>query len=227
MGQPLLFWIFFGSGFSGSFRPQGGALSYPQFFYPGILLMVILFTALFANFSLIEDRKEGFLQGAWVSPVARWTLVFGKVLGAATLALFQAALFLGLAPFVSISLSTGVILKVCLALACVAIALSALGFALAWKMDSIQGFHAIMMLLFLPMWFLSGAFFPIENVPAWMRMLIQVNPLTYALSWIKHSLWGEAAVSWASALPMAPSVGWSLFFMSMAFFIAVRRAKKY
>ncbi len=187
LGQPLLFWLLFGSSFSASFRPSLSVeMGYLEYFFPGILTMILLFTAIFSSFSIIEDRKEGFLQAVLVSPASRLSIVLGKVSGGATLALLQALLFLCLAPLAHIHLTVWSVLALVLVLWFLGLALSALGFCLAWRMDSVQGFHAIMMLILMPLWFLSGAFFPATGLPWIIKSLMMVNPLTYGLSLIRH-----------------------------------------
>lgn len=190
LGQPLLFWLLFGSSFSASFQPSLSVkMGYLEYFFPGILTMILLFTAIFSSFSIIEDRKEGFLQAVLVSPASRLSIVLGKVSGGATLALLQALLFLCLAPLVPIHLTVWSVLALIIALWFLGLCLSALGFCLAWRMDSVQGFHAIMMLILMPLWFLSGAFFPSTGLPWILRGLMALNPLTYGLSVVRHILY--------------------------------------
>jgi len=191
--QPLLFWIFVGSGLGASFRPKtlSSEIAYLEFFYPGILLMIILFAAIFSNFSVIEDREKGFFQGVLVTPAPRFSLVMGKVVGGGTIALIQASLFLILAPFAGLSLSVFKLLELILVLFLIGIALSGFGFSIAWRMGSTQGFHAVIMLILFPLWFLSGAFFPMEGLPFFLEWLMKLNPLTYALSAIRTIFYGE------------------------------------
>ena len=190
LGQPLLFWLLFGSGFSASFRPSLSVeMGYLEYFFPGILTMILLFTAIFSSFSIIEDRKEGFLQAILVSPAPRLSIVLGKVSGGATIALLQALLFLCLAPLAHIQLTFWSVAALILALWFLGLSLSAFGFCLAWRMDSVQGFHAIMMLILMPLLFLSGAFFPSTGLPLILKSLMAINPLTYGLSLIRHILY--------------------------------------
>ncbi len=158
VATPLLFWLLMGSGLSGSFRLPGGQAgqSYFGFFFPGTIVLVLLFAAIFSNISVIEDRHEGFLQGVLVAPVSRTSLVMGKVLGGATLAWLQGVVFLVLAPVSGIHLTVASTLAAAGVLALLAVTLTALGFFFAWKLDSVQGFHAIMNVVLLPMWLLSG-----------------------------------------------------------------------
>src|SRR6185369_14347128 len=156
--QPLLFWVLLGGGFSASFRAPGtpsdvGAL---QYFYPGIIGLVLLFTAIFAMIAVVEDRKSGFLQGVLVAPIPRASIVLGQSLGGTSLAVLQGALFLALAPIAGLSLTVPRVLATTGAMAIVAFGLTNLGLMIAWRMESTQGFHAIMNLVLLPIWFLSS-----------------------------------------------------------------------
>jgi ABC-2 type transport system permease protein len=195
VGTPLIFWLLLGSGLSGSFRLPGGpaSLSYFQYFFPGTIVLVLLFAAIFSNISVIEDRHQGFLQGVLVAPVSRSTLVAGKVLGGATLAWIQGVVFLALAPLSGVRLTAGSALAAAGILAVLALSLTALGFAFAWKLDSVQGFHAIMNVVLMPMWLLSGAFFPVSGAPFWLGALMRLNPLTYGVAALRGVLYGPGA----------------------------------
>lgn len=195
LGQPLLFWLLLGFGFKATFHLQGTSINYVQFFFPGIINLILLFTAIFSTFSLIEDRNEGFLQGVLVSPVPRASIVFGKVLGGALIALLHAGLFLLFTPFIDLSLSALDIMTLLGIMLLVAIALTSFGFCLAWKMDSTQGFHAIMMLVLMPLWFLSGAFFPSAGLSPVLQWFMKLNPLTYAVDATKHILFKKFETS--------------------------------
>lgn len=202
VATPLLFWLLLGSGLSGSFRLPGGpaGLDYLEYFFPGTIVLVLLFAAIFSNISVIEDRHEGFLQGVLVAPVPRGTLVAGKVLGGATLAWLQGIVFLALAPVSGIHLTLLSLLEAMGVLALLAVTLSALGFAFAWKLDSVQGFHAIMNVVLMPMWLLSGAFFPVSGAPAWLSALMRLNPLTYGIAALRWAFYGTPA-SLGSGMP--------------------------
>jgi ABC-2 type transport system permease protein len=193
IGQPVLFWILFGAGLGQSFRMPGAgttALSYREYYFPGTLALILLFTAIFATISIIEDRREGFLQSVLVAPIPRWSMVLGKVLGGTFIALIQAALFLVLAWTLDLQFGLIALLAVLGFSFVVALALTALGFAIAWRMDSTQGFHAIMSVFLMPMWLLSGAFFPAGD--NWLGWVIRSNPLTYGVAGIRHLLYWQA-----------------------------------
>ena len=160
IGQPLVFWLLLGAGFEKSFAPQGISSGYLEYIYPGILLLIVLFTAIFSTISVIEDRREGFMQSVLVAPVSRIGLVLGKVLGGGTLAFLESLIFLVFLAFLDIPISIASLGMTLIFLAVLGIALTALGFAIAWQASSTAGFHAVMNLFLLPMWALSGAFFP-------------------------------------------------------------------
>ena len=159
IASPLVFWLVIGSGFGTSFRSgeSAGQQHYLDYFYPGALIMIVLFTSIFTMMSVIEDRKEGFLLSVLVAPVPRSAIVLGKVLGGTTLATIQGLIFLALGPFLGIHLSFMQFLLVVLTVFLVSFALTALGFAIAWPMDSTQAFHAIINLFLIPLWLLVGS----------------------------------------------------------------------
>jgi ABC-2 type transport system permease protein len=199
--QPILFWLLFSEGL------RSNQLGYAHFF-PGTLVMILLFTAIFATISIIEDRNEGFLQSVLVSPAPRWAMVLGKVLGGAAIAMLQGMLFLALgAATLGLASSPWEVLLAIVLMALVATALTALGFSLAWRMDSTQGFHAVMSVFLLPMWLLSGAFFPATE-GGWLSWVVRLNPLTYGVAGLRHYLYfapSAAAASRGVPAPGAPA----------------------
>ena len=186
--QPLVFWLLLGGGLQASFRPPGsaGEGGYLAYFYPGILALVLLFTAIFATIAVVEDRRSGFLQGVIVAPISRPTIVLGQACGATSLAVAQGALFLALAPLVGLSIGPGRVLAALAAMTVVAFGLVNLGLMIAWRMESTQGFHAIMNLVLLPIWFLSGAMFPPDGVAAPLVWVMQIDPLTYGVALLRR-----------------------------------------
>ena len=163
------------------------------FFIPGTAALILLFTAIFSTISIIEDRREGFLQGVLVSPAKRWGIAIGKSLGGAAIAWAQAAVFLLLTVLAGMIPLGGNLFILALFLLVAAIALTAMGVCFAWPMESTQGYHAAMNLIMLPMWMLSGAFFPIpaagEGMPIGQRILqwmMQCNPMSYIVAGIRH-----------------------------------------
>jgi ABC-2 type transport system permease protein len=180
-----------------SFRADGtpGGGNYLQYFFPGTVLMILLFTAIFSTISIIEDRREGFLQSVLVAPVPRLAIVLGKVLGGTALAFGQGLIFLLLGPLAGVRPSPAGFVLALAFMAVLSFALTALGFCIAWRMSSTQGFHAIMNLFLMPMWFLSGALFPAENAAGPLRWVMRANPLTYGLSGLRAALyWGHGGV---------------------------------
>ena len=190
LATPILFWVVIGAGMGRSFQadvPGGG--NFIEYFFPGTLVMILLFTAIFSEISIIEDRREGFLQSVLVAPVSRMAIVLGKVLGGTVLASAQGILFLLLAPLVGIKLQLPEVLAAIGVTLIVSFALSGLGFCIAWRMSSTQGFHVIMNLFLIPMWFLSGAMFPASGARGALRWLMNVNPLTYGVSALRRALY--------------------------------------
>jgi ABC-2 type transport system permease protein len=228
LGQPLVFWLLLGGGLTASFRPSGSApgTGYIEYFYPGIIALIVLFTAIFATISIVEDRRAGFLQGVLVAPVSRAVIVLGQALGGTTLAVLQAALFLVLAPLVGIHLTPGGVLAALGVITLIAFALTSLGLLIAWRMSSTQGFHAIMNLLLIPIWLLSGSFFPATGAPGWLGWAMALNPLTYGVAALRRTLYvGESATTAG-----LPPLRWSLciiaVFGAVTFVAAWRTAER-
>jgi ABC-2 type transport system permease protein len=199
IGQPIIFWLLFGLGLGPTFRLSGdeaGRVSYREYFFPGSLILILLFTAIFATISIIEDRREGFLQSVLVAPIPRWSMVLGKVLGASLIALVQGLVFLALGLTLGLHFTLWSLVSIVALLAVISLALTSLGFVIAWRMDSTQGFHAIMSVLLMPMWLLSGAFFPPPPMTAEMgwaqwglALVIDLNPLTYGVAALRRLMY--------------------------------------
>ena len=180
--QPILFWLFLGSGFSSSFRAPGMEnVTYLEYFYPGVMLMMMLFASIFSSITIIEDRDAGFLQSVLVAPVPRLAIVLGKVFGGTAIALVQTIIFTLAAPFLGLSLGVGTLAMLLAAFILTSMGFAGMGFFFAWSMRSTAGFHAIMMVFLMPLWMLSGALFPIEQAPLWLHVLMTVNPGAHAL----------------------------------------------
>ena len=218
IAQPLVFWLLIGSGLSASFQPAGaaGKLSYIEYFYPGIVVLVLLFTSIFATISVVNDRREGFLQGILVAPVPRWRIVLAQALGGTTLSVLQGVLLLILAPMTGIRFSAASLFVTLGVMALLAFGLTNLGLLIAWRMDSTQGFHAIMNLLLIPIWLLSGAFFPSTGVPGWLEWTMKLNPLTYGLAAFRQSLYLDTTVK---AIGEGPT--WALSMLITGLFCAL------
>ena len=206
LATPLVIWIFIGAGMGSSFQPgsAGDDSNYLNYFFPGIVTLIVLFTAIFSTMSIIQDRNEGFLQGVLVAPVPRYCLVLGKVLGGTVLGTLQGVIFCAIAPLIGIPLGFGQFFAILFVLAIVAFGLTSLGFIIAWRLDSVQGFHAVMNLLLMPMWMLSGAFFPPDGAPTWMRAIMYANPLTYGLAAFRRILHGPGDSTYTAELVSLP-----------------------
>lgn len=228
LASPLVFWVVIGSGFGTSFRSGGGQgqQNYLDYFYPGALIMIVLFTSIFAMMSLIEDRKEGFLLSVMVAPVPRSAIVLGKVLGGTTLSAIQGMIFLIFAPFAGIHLEPLQILLVAIVVFLVSFALTALGFAIAWPMDSTQAFHGIINLFLIPLWLLSGAMFPLSRASGWIRVVMYMNPLTYGVEALRALLYPGMETPFPLASSMATLLLFSLVMFGLAFLMANRRTTR-
>lgn len=224
LGSPVVFWLLIGAGLGRSFRPPGSSVevNYLEYFFPGTLVMILLFTAIFSTISVIEDRREGFLQSVLVSPAPRWSIVLGKILGGATLAWGQGLLFCLLAPLSGIELSIVKWIELFFIVFIVGFGLTGLGFLVAWPMRSTQGFHAIMNLFLIPMWLLSGALFPASGAPAVIRWVMWVNPVTYAVSAVRAVFYSDVSAVAGGGLPgMGASLIVSVLFAVATFYASV------
>jgi len=226
LAQPVLFWAIFGSGLNASFRAGrgGSAQSYTEYFFPGTVVLILLFTAIFATISIIEDRNEGFMQSVLVAPIPASSIVLGKLAGTTVLAVGQALLVFLLAPLAGIHLGLATVLLAIPLLVAIAFGLAGLGFAIAWRMDSTQGFHAIMTAFLMPMWLLSGAFFPAAGVPAWLGWIIRLNPLTYGMAAFRHVLYLGSPTVGRDLPGMTLSLAVVLVFAASMFAVCVREA---
>jgi ABC-2 type transport system permease protein len=227
--QPLTFWLLLGGGFSASFRPPGApeGSGYLEYFYPGIILLALLFTAIFATIAVIEDRKMGFLQGVLVAPVSRMSVILGQALGSTTLAVLQGTLLLLLAPVAGIPLSLTSALFAIGVMFLVALALSNIGLIIAWRMESVQGFHAVMNLILMPIWFLSGAFFPTAGLPTWFTWIMQLNPLTYGMAALRRCLYFTTPTTVGPIPQLLPSLFITVLFALGSFLLATYTARRH
>src|SRR5215470_5286599 len=226
--SPLLFWIVIGSGFGTSFRSgeSAGQGHYLDYFYPGALVMIVLFTAIFTMMSVIDDRNAGFLLSVLVAPVPRSAIVLGKVLGGTTLAALQGLILLLLAPLAGVHVGLAALPLIVLTVFLVSFALTALGFAIAWPMDSTSAFHAIINLFLIPLWLLSGALFPLSGASGWLKIVMRINPLTYGVEALRALLYPDVPTDTSLAASMATLVLFSLFMFGLAFVVANRRSTK-
>ncbi|MBK9189753.1 MAG: ABC transporter permease [Phycisphaerales bacterium] len=206
VGTPLLLWIFLGSGFAGSF---GGVGSYAGHLLPGMVMLTVVFSSVFAAISLIDDRNAGFLQGVLASPLPRWALVGSKLIGGGTVAVAQGAILIPGAYLLGMSPSPLGLLMSLVAACAAATMVMGLSLALAWRVNSVQGFHGVMNLVLMPMWLLSGAFFPVSGASFWLKIVMLANPLTWATEAMRSAITGEASqfapawILWAAVALLA------------------------
>jgi ABC-2 type transport system permease protein len=196
LAQPLLFLVVFGAGLGsslgGAFGQSGASpVSYMQYVYPGVIGMAVLFAAVFGAMSIVWDREFGFLKEILVAPVDRSAVAIGKAFGGATQAMIQGALLLVIAPLLGVRLTLESVLLLIPFLFLLAFAMSSFGVAIASRMKSMQGFQIIMNFLLLPMFFLSGALFPLSNLPDWMTVLTRLNPVSYGMDPIRRIVLGN------------------------------------
>ncbi|MGP1347774.1 MAG: ABC transporter permease [Phycisphaerales bacterium] len=220
---PVLFWLLAGAGLDNSFVMPGAsdlggesgtpggdaAIGYASYLLPGMATMVVMFASVIGAISLIQDRHAGFLQSVLVSPAPRWSVVVSKIAGGGLVAVLQAALLIVFAMLVGLS-PAGVIglLLAVVVLALTAMGVIGVGLALAWKVDSIGGFHGVMNMVLLPMWVLSGALFPASGASGWLAIVMWLNPL----HWATLALGGALGVGEAPAgLALLGGLGAVLF----------------
>ena len=223
VAAPLLFWFFLGSGLGASFRPPSVAADagYLRYFFPGTVVMIVLFSSIFSNMSVIEDRRDGFLQSVLVAPITRSSLVLGKVLGGTTQAMLPGLLFLLVGPTVGFSLRPLPVLLAVGVLFLIAFSLTTMGFAIAWWMDSAQGFHAILNLVLIPMWLLSGAVFPASGASMWIQWVMRINPLTYEVAALRRALFEPHLAVAADVAPLGLSLAISALFCLLSLIAAL------
>jgi len=228
IASPLLFWVVIGSGFGTSFRSgdAAGQRHYLDYFYPGALIMIVLFTSIFTMMSVIEDRKEGFLLSVLVAPVPRSAIELGKALGGTTLAAIQGMIFLAFAPLLGVHIDVLGFLLMALTISLTSFSLTALGFAIAWPMDSSQAFHAIINLFLIPLWLLSGALFPLSGASGWLQFVMKINPLTYGVEALRDLLYPAAPQVFSLPESMATLTLFTLFMFGLCFVMVNRRTTK-
>ncbi len=188
--QPLVFWLLIGGGLAPSFRlPGAPEVGYLAYFFPGIVVMMVLFAAIFGTITVIEDRHEGFLQGVLAGPGSRLAVVVGKCAGVATVGLLQAAGFLALCPLAGFPYAAVNWPLLAALLIPGALGMAAVGFALAWWIDSSPGYHAIMSVVLLPAWVLSGAMYPVNPDMPVLGWLWRLDPMSYLVSGVRRAFY--------------------------------------
>lgn len=217
LAPPVVFWFLIGSGIGKGFQVPGSSMSFLEYFYSGTLVLIVLFTSIFSTISIIEDRREGFLQSVLVAPIPRLAVVLGKVLGASFVGFLQGLIFLALAPAAGLPVTAYGLLAAAFTLALCSVGLTCLGFCIAWKLDSTQGFHAVMNLFLIPLWMLSGSLFPASTAAPWLAAIVRANPVTYAVSAL------HVALAPASAPAGSPTLAfcWGVLGLFAAVMLAV------
>ncbi len=187
LGQPLLFLFVLGSALSPSFKGAQG-VNFTEFIFPGIVSMTILFTSVFSGMSIVWDREFGFLKEVMVAPVSRWSISIGKAFGGASVAFFQGMIMLSLSPLVGVRFSFFVLLISLIVMFAIAFAMSALGIMIGARIKEMEGFQVIVNFLIMPIFFLSGALFPLDRLPPWLTLLTRIDPLTYGVDLLRGTM---------------------------------------
>lgn len=214
LGQPVLFLFVLGTALSPAYSGPGG-LNFSEFIFPGIVAMTVLFTSIFSAISIVWDREFGFLKEVLVAPISRWAIVIGKALGGSTVAVLQGCLMLFLAPLTGIWLSPQQIILSVLVMFLIAFAITGLGIVIAARMKEMEGFQMIVNFVIMPIFFLSGALFPLDRLPGWLTFLTRLDPLTYGVDMLRGVMLG------IKTFPYFLDVGVVFSFILLMFAIAV------
>ena len=220
--QPILFLFVLGTGLSGLAShglPSG--VDFSTFIYPGVLAMSVLFTSIFSAASIVWDREFGFLREMMVAPVRRWAIVIGKILGGATVATFQGIIFLALAGVAHVPYNPVLLLTLVGELLLLAFTLTAFGVMMAARIKQIQAFMALTQLLVLPLFFLSGALYPLNGLPAWLTVLTRIDPLTYIVDPMRHAVFAHLPVSPLAVKALSPGVTWGGWVVPIGLSVAI------
>src|SRR5271165_5407667 len=207
--QPVLFLFVLGTGLS-SLASHGlpSGVDFKTFIYPGVLAMSVLFTAIFSAASIVWDREFGFLREMLVAPVRRWAIVIGKCLGGATVATFQGLIFLALAGVAHVPYDPVLLLTLAGELLLLSFTLTAFGVMMAARIKQIQAFMALTQLFVLPLFFLSGALYPLNGLPAWLTVLTRIDPLTYIVAPMRHAVFEHLSISPQALQALSPGITW-------------------
>jgi ABC-2 type transport system permease protein len=206
--QPVLFLFVLGTGLSRLASAGTHGVNLRTFVYPGVLAMAVLFTAMFSAASIVWDREFGFLREMLVAPVSRGAIVIGKCLGGATVAGFQGVIMIAIAGLVDVPYAPVMILEVLILQLLLAFALTGFGVMMAVRMTQMQSFMALMQMVIMPLFFISGALFPVSGLPTWLNVLNRVDPITYAVDPIRRAVFAHLDVSEAARHALAPGVTW-------------------
>ena len=207
--QPVLFLFVLGTGLS-TLASHGlpAGVDFKTFIYPGVLAMSVLFTSIFSAASIVWDREFGFLREMLVAPVRRWAIVVGKCLGGATVATFQGIIFLALAGVAHVPYDPLLLLTLVGELLLLSFTLTAFGVMMAARIKQIQAFMALTQLFVLPLFFLSGALYPLNGLPVWLTVLTRIDPLTYIVDPMRSAVFSHLSVSPLAVHALSPGITW-------------------
>jgi ABC-2 type transport system permease protein len=208
---PLVFLVIFGAGFSRIVGNLAPGLNFIQFVYPGIIAQTVLQGSIFSGISIVWDREFGFLKEILVAPLGRSGIVFGKVSGNAAISIMQGIILLILSPILGITLTPLIVAELVGMMILLSIALSGLGVLIASRMKSQQGFQMIIQIIIFPLMFLSGIFFPVNNVPTWMGVISKINPVTYGVDAIRRVVLGKELADISSIPGASSAIGITIF----------------
>jgi ABC-2 type transport system permease protein len=208
--QPVLWLFVLGTGLSPviSRGAAAGGVDFRTFLFPGVLAMSLLFTAAFSGVSIVWDREFGFLREMLVAPVRRSAIIVGKAFGGATVATIQSLVMLALAGLVHVPYSPSLLLQLAGLLFLAAFTITAFGIMLSARLRQIQTIMPVMQMVIAPMMFLSGALFPLSNLPTWLQVLTRLNPLTYAVDPMRAVVFQHLHLSEAAQHALRPGVTW-------------------
>ena len=238
LAQPVLFLFILGTGLS-TVISTADHFNFRTFMFPGVLAMTVLFTSIFSAISIVWDREFGFLREMLVAPVHRWTLVLGKCLGGATVATIQGAIMLALAGLVGVPYNPVMLVTLVAEMALTSLALTAFGVMLAARISQVESFQMVTQFFVLPMFFLSGAIFPISKLPAWLGILSKLDPLSYAIDPFRKAVFSQvhlpvllqrtldSGISWGSwQLPVWFELGMVAVAVAVMLGVAIRQFSK-
>jgi ABC-2 type transport system permease protein len=206
--QPVLYVFVLGTGLSSLTSGATGDVSLQTFMFPGVLALSVLFTAMFSAVSIVWDREFGFLREMLVAPVRRSSLIFGKALGGATVATFQGLIVLALAPLVDVPYNPVMILALIGEMMILGFSLTAFGLVIAARVRQMQAMMGLMQMVMLPMMFLSGALYPLNDLPGWLNFLVKINPITYAVHPMRTTVFNHVDADPASLAKLNPPLTW-------------------
>src|SRR5271157_1137355 len=206
--QPFLFLFVLGTGLSSLAKAGTHGVNFRTFIYPGVLCMAVMFTAMFSAASIVWDREFGFLREMMVAPVRRSSIVLGKCLGGATVAAFQGLIVIAISPLVGVPYQLSLILELLALAMLLAFAITAFGVMFAARINQMQSFMAVMQMVIMPMFFISGALFSVASLPAWLAVLNRLDPLTYAVEPMRRAIFEHIDISAAARRALDPGVTW-------------------